>query len=100
MLTVDKQEIDLGNLKYGKGYNFKYNLYNNSSNIININKIVKGCGSCTKAFIDKNIIKPNESAVINVEFTPGSTGINRKTIQVLYNSSDNLILSFKSYVEK
>jgi hypothetical protein len=100
MLVADNQEKDLGTLKFGKAHNFTYNLTNNSTSSVQITKLVKGCGSCTKASINHSSISPNSNAIINVEFTPGSTGINKKTIQVLYNDNQNLTLSFKAFVEK
>lgn len=100
MLVVDNQEKDLGKLPFGKPYKFKYTLTNNSTSSVKITKLVKGCGSCTEASIDTRDISPSNSAILNVQFTPGSTGLNKKTIQVLYNDTENLTLSFKAFVEK
>ena len=100
MLVVNEADIDLGNLSFGKPHNFQYKVKNNSDQNIKVTKLIKGCGSCTKASINKTDIAPNESALISVEVTPGSTGINKKTIQVLYDDKENLTLSFKAFVQK
>lgn len=102
MLTVDNETKELGLLPFGKPFNFKYSLSNKGSEKVEVTKLVKGCGSCTKASCDKTIIEPNGTANINVTFTPGSTGINKKTIQVLYKIgplTHNMGLVFKATVK-
>lgn len=101
MLSVNQQTIHLGNIKNGIPVHFKFIVSNKEDNIININSLHLGCGSCTQASIDKSELKQGESATIQVTFTPGSTGINNKSVTVDYNngsSKHSLRLQFTAQV--
>jgi len=97
MLVAKNQEINLGNLKYGVPHKFSFILTNEGSTDILINSVQVGCSSCTTASLTSSKIKPKEETKVNVVFTPGSTGINNKSISVLYNKSV-LKLKFKAVV--
>lgn len=99
MLQTNQQKKDLGSLKFGQPYTFFYEITNPTSTPVTVTKLVMGCNSCTKAFIENNIIPPNSSTKINVTFTPGSTGLQSKYIDVLY-SGQSLSLKFTAKVEK
>lgn len=98
MLTVNNTHIDLNKLTLGKTYGFSYILENTSTSPILIKKIVRGCGSCTEAECKSPNVEPGKKTLIDVKFTPGSTGINKKTLQVIYTGEDgveqNLNLTF------
>ncbi len=98
MLQVNESLKDLGKIKFGEPCEFKYILTNSSSEILTINKLVKSCNSCTEASINKRILSPGESVDLNVVFTPGITGRNEKSIQILYNTEGNLNVKFKSLI--
>lgn len=101
MLITNQPEQDLGELKFGIAHNFKYVIQNIDGYSVDVTGISLGCTSCTTASVSKNIISPGEKADVNVVFTPGSTGINIKTLTIKYNingSSENLPLKFKAKV--
>lgn len=103
MLVVDVQEKDLGNLKFGKPHNFNYIITNSGDTIITVTKLLLGCQSCTTASISKQVIGVGQSSSIDVTFTPGSTGIQNKSLIVQYTDSftqDQLSLKFKAIVAK
>jgi hypothetical protein len=99
MLTVNQQKINLGDLKFGQPHSFAFELTNPTPSPITVNKLVLGCHSCTKAHIESNIIKPGESTKVQVIFTPGSTGIQSKHIDVFY-ADQSLSLKFTANVSK
>ena len=98
MLTTQEPTKNLGRLKYGKATGFLFNILNASQTDAEITKIVVGCGSCTKASTLKTKLGPNESTDINVVFTPGSTGAQKKHITVRYNADSVLTLEFTADV--
>lgn len=85
MLTVDNKVKMLGSLKFGQPHSFTYTLTNDHTQEVHINKIVLGCASCTKASVDKWTVQPGETSILSVVFTPGSLGLQTKTIQILYS---------------
>lgn len=78
---------DLGTLKFGKPYNFNFIVKNDSSNKVELKKLSVGCTSCTKATCPVTTIGPTEEAVINVVFTPGTMGKQRKSVVVKYDDT-------------
>lgn len=84
MLVADQQMKSLGKLVYGKPFDFTYTLTNDSTEVIVIQGLTVGCGSCTKAFTSQTSIAPLGNTIINVTFTPGSTGKQSKNINVSY----------------
>lgn len=99
MLTAKEQEIDLGTLPFGKPKVFSYELTNKGNETVRITKISVGCHACTKAEMPKPIVEPGETVLLNVTFTPGSTGVNRKAVSLQYGKTV-LKLKFKSIVNK
>lgn len=99
MLTVNQTDIDLGQLRFGQPHKFKYIVTNNSTDSLIINKLVTGCSSCTKAYTSKTYLKTGESSDINVTFTPGTTGNQLKTLNVIYNNINELALKFRAHVD-
>lgn len=98
MLTTKEPSKDLGKLKFGRATTFVFLITNSGPTPIKIDKLVVGCGSCTKAQITKTNIEPNEEVPINVTFTPGSTGQQTKHITVRYDETEVLKLSFTAEV--
>lgn len=97
MIEAKNQTVDLGKLPYGKPHSFTYELVNNSDKQTLIDDLIIGCTACTKATLPKFLLEPNEEVVLNVIFTPGSTGINNKSISLRYGKNI-LKLKFKAIV--
>lgn len=102
MLVPNQYEINLGKLSLGQTYKFNYELTNTSAEEdLTVEKLILGCFSCTKAKINNPFIKPGAKATVDVEFTPGATGINLKQITVQYSTNKmkgNFPLKFRAIV--
>lgn len=96
MLSTKESIKDLGNIKFGRPQTFTFTVKTDTE--CEITKLVVGCGSCTKASINKTKLKPEESADINVIFTPGSTGKQTKHVTVRYDADSVLKLEFTADV--
>lgn len=94
MLSSKNLHKDLGKLRKGIPFKFKYYLENEGNSDVRINKITVGCGSCTKASTSKIELKPGEVSTIDVTFTPGSIGPQLKYIYVKWNEDKQLKLDF------
>lgn len=107
MLKVNQTEINLGDLKYGQTHKFSYKIKNTSDKVIIINRLYAGCSSCTKASMAKGSMEPGEESEVHIEFTPGSTGPQNKSVSIAYSSIDDrvraypdMLLKFKATVNK
>lgn len=102
MLSVTNDIIDLGKIKFGQPYDFKYTLTNKSDSAIQITNVIAGCSSCTTAKTNKNTLIKGEKTDVDVRFTPGSTGIQVKQVQVVHSINNipqkPLVLKFKAQV--
>jgi len=67
-------KIDFGQMIFGNSYTRDYIINNTTNTGIEISNLHRSC-SCTEVYLDKNILKPNESTTIKVTVKPGSTGI-------------------------
>lgn len=99
MLVPTQRTMDLGQLKFGKPYSFIYTVQNSSDKVVKINRMIVGCTSCTKASTTQTTIKPGETGIINVTYTPGKTGKSKKNIQVVYDTDQILRLDFTANVQ-
>ena len=98
-MLVTKESIkELNRIKYGKPVSFTYRVKNETGTPLEINKLIVGCGSCTKATTNKTNLAPDEEIDINVVFTPGSTGPQKKHVTVRYNEDMILKLEFTADV--
>ena len=102
MLTTETIK-HLGNLKFGQPHDFKYILKNEYPEAITITEIVRGCNSCTKATISKQIIAPRETSELSVTYIPGTTGFSKKTINIQYEighekKKDHIVVEFKANI--
>lgn len=97
MLKVDKEEIDLGTVQFGKVYEFDYEVTNTIEKDSVINKVQTSCSSCTKAAITKKI-KGNETTKLHITYTPGAVGSANKKVTVFYDTDQVLVVKFKAIV--
>jgi hypothetical protein len=95
MLT---QVVDLGVLKFGRPSKFNLIVKNSGNNPITVNKVSVGCTSCTKAKLSRNTIGAGEEALVEVEFTPGTLGQQRKSVTLSYDGG-SLKMEFTANVE-
>lgn len=95
MLT---QVTNLGALKFGKPYKFNFIVKNEGGKGVNVTKLSVGCTSCTKAEMKNKYIGPAEEGIIDIEFTPGVLGKNRKSV-TLVTDDGNLKMEFTADVE-
>lgn len=99
MLVSNQQLINLGKLKIGHPYRFNYIVRNTSpTDLLKINRLSVGCGSCTQASMDKSLLAAGEEAIVNVAFTPNSTGLNSKSVTIDYDNKHQLKLRFTGEV--
>lgn len=106
MLTLKETEKSLGDLRLGETKLFTVEV--NADVDTPVNSLEVGCGSCTKARLIGNPVKQNVPSVLEVEFTPNSTGLNKKTIVLSYDSgkkdkkgkvvNNNLLFRFNATV--
>lgn len=97
MLKVDKKEIDLGTIQFGKVYNFEYEITNTVGKDLKVDKLQVSCQSCTKATMPSKI-KGNESAKMKVTYTPGAIGNTLKYVDIMYDNDQVLRVTFKAVV--
>jgi len=100
MLVTSSNDIKLGNIKYGQPQNFKYTLTNVSDKPIKVERLMVSCTACTTASMKKALLQPNETGEVDVVFTPGSLGVAKKSVTVVYTGNQTLLLNFNATVEK
>lgn len=103
MLTSINPIKNLGTLEFGKTHKFTFPIKNESNKTLEIKKIVVGCTSCTNASLPYPILKSGESRNVDVEFTPGSTGLQNKSLSLFYffegeDKEENITLKFTASV--
>jgi len=100
MLTTTESPIDLGLIKFGKPKSFSFQVRNCGNFPIQITKLWVGCSSCTTAVVRKAMLAEGECTTVDVVFTPGTLGAQRKYVQVQWNGLKVLKLEFTatSYV--
>lgn len=94
MLKFSENNKDLGMLRMGQPKSFTVQIVNPSATDLPIVSIKRGCGKCTQARMDVDVVKAYSSAPLNIVFTPDSTGINMKSVTV----NGNMIFTFKAQV--
>jgi hypothetical protein len=63
-------------------------IFNKGNQTLNISEVKPGCG-CTTAPLDKNVIKPNDFATLNVTLNVHNDGAVTKTISIKSNDMKN-----------
>lgn len=82
MLKLSENQRDLGRIRIHQPKSFTINIVNPTDHDIEVTDIRRGCGKCTQARIDTNVVKANSSIPLHITFTPDSTGINRKSVTI------------------
>jgi len=94
MLVASPATIDLGKIKFGKPTSFNFTVKNDGNTPVQITKLWVGCSSCTKAECKKAMLADGECTTIDVVFTPGTIGQQRKNVQVQWNGNQVIKLEF------
>jgi len=94
MLIAETNNIDLGRIQFGKPHTFQIPVTNKGGKTISITKVAVGCTSCTKAHIAGNRMDPGQTKNVNVTFTPGTLGPQKKSIIVYWDTTSILKLEF------
>jgi len=74
MIVIQGDEMDFGNMLFGKSYTKDFKITNRSSEPIKITNLGKSC-TCTEAWTTNDIIPPHKEGIIHVRVTPGSKGL-------------------------
>jgi hypothetical protein len=106
MLSATNNPRNLGNLKFGSDTTFHYTIKNEGSQAVEVPSLAIDCSPCTKASMNKGSLQPGETADVQVTFTPGSTGLVRKGLTIIYKDvsalpgvlEQNLRLTFSALV--
>jgi hypothetical protein len=85
--SSDPYTWDFGKVKEGDVLKHDFELKNESENTLTVKDIHTSCG-CTVSKVQKNILSPGESTIIEVEFK--SKGYSGKVQQFVYVNTDSL----------
>jgi len=101
MLVASPSTIDLGRIPFGRPVPFSFTVRNTGQVPVEITKLWVGCSSCTKAETKKAMLADGECTTIDVVFTPGSIGAQKKNVQVQWNGNQVIKLEFtaESYAQ-
>ncbi len=84
-LTFDKTLYDFGNIKKGDKVTVDFKLTNTGKSDLNIRKVKANCG-CTVSKLERDTLKPGESATLEVTFnSAGRRGIQQKSVNIFSN---------------
>jgi len=98
---LDSNVWDFGSIQKGQIVRHDFQVKNNLSRKLTINGVTTSCG-CTASTAKKNILDPQESTQISVEFN--SKGYKGETSQFVYVNTDDpdnpvIKFTFKAFVE-
>lgn len=74
MIAIQGDEMDFGNMQFGKSYSKDFKITNKGSSPITITSLGKSC-TCTEAWTDNKEIPAGKVGIIHVKVTPGSKGL-------------------------
>lgn len=98
VVEVDSSSVYLENVTVGKTHTVYFNLRNVGKAPLSIISLSTNCG-CTKAFPEKQLVLPNDSVKIRVEYTPSRKGMFRESVRVICNTEKNPVLRIKGVVK-
>lgn len=88
-MIIIEEPKDLGRIRFGQPHVFSFEVTNEGPNPVELVKIVTGCTSCTKASTPTKRLDIGQKATINVTFTPGTLGKQKKVVNI-YTSDSNV----------
>jgi hypothetical protein len=92
--AADPYAWDFGRVKQGEITKHDFELKNESENTLNIKDVNTSCG-CTVSKVEKKVLSPGESTVIEVQFnSKGYSGPIQQFVYVNTDSLDKPILRF------
>lgn len=94
MLSISPTFLDLGRIPFGKPTHFQFDVKNTGKVPLQITKLWVGCSSCTTASCRKAKLADGECTTIDVTFTPGTKGPQKKNVQVQWNGNQVIKLEF------
>lgn len=98
VVAVDSSSVYLDNVTVGQTHTVYFNLQNVGKAPLSIISLSSNCG-CTKAFPEKQLVLPNDSVKIRVEYTPARKGMFRESVRVICNTEKNPVLQIKGVVK-
>ncbi len=97
MIQVKPTQFDFGDLPINKQKKFSVEVTNIGNTLAIIDASPK-CSSCTTAKVVSHHLKPNQSTLINMVFTPTKVGDNHKVVGILENSNEVVKVTFQANV--
>ena len=97
-IRIEQDTIDLDTVRYGEKKQIAFRIRNTGEVPLLIRDVRPSCG-CTEAQWEKRPVQPGEETVVSVTFEPNSLGRFMKSIDVLCNTSSQLLrLNLKGIV--
>lgn len=73
-MILDRNEVNLGKMKFGETKSFNVVIKNNYPEKVKINTVTKSCTCTTASLEGLSELFPNQQTLLAVSVTPGSTG--------------------------
>lgn len=86
ILGITNNQIELANCKIDSSYYLKIIMENQGKKPLKISDILTSCSCVELKSAKRHLINPNESLVLNVEFTPDATGELFREVYIISNS--------------
>lgn len=100
-LSISEMNVDLGNIKLKQASSREIGFTNVGKSVLEIRNIQGNC-SCLLATVDKNHLKPGESGIIKITFTPEDRkGTQTKAVTIYSNDPQNPVqrITISAYAE-
>ncbi|MEQ3161584.1 DUF1573 domain-containing protein [Parabacteroides goldsteinii] len=98
IVELDSTSAYLDNVTVGETHTVYFNLRNVGKVPLSIISLSTNC-RCTKAFPEKQVVLPDDSVKIRVEYTPSHKGMFRESVRVICNTEKNPVLRIKGVVK-
>jgi len=100
--SPDPYKFDFGRIQEGTVFKHEFVFKNESNSVLKIKDVSASCG-CTTPKVEKKILNPQESTLIEVQFnSKGYSGPVKQYVYVNTDSLDNPIIRYiiEAYVKK
>jgi len=87
-LSIDKVAHSFGKIERGTKVSYKFKVTNNGMSDLKITSLVAGC-QCVTYTLSKESIKPKETAILEVVYTPNTIGEITDIITIVSNDINN-----------